>query len=70
VEEEKGEDKGGGSGGQVLVKCESDWCATLVVVMSLLRHISRCDRVPPPGVIGRTPALTGSGDLAPGCSSF
>jgi len=37
---------------------ESSWCATLVVMISLLRHISRRDRVPPSGVVGMALAST------------
>jgi len=54
MEEEKGENEGGGNGGQALAMRESGWCTTLVVVMNLLQHISRCDRVPPSGMIGMT----------------
>ena len=63
MEERKGD--GGGNGGRALTMRESGWCVTLVVVMNLLRHISCRDRVPPSGVIGRTPILTGADDLVP-----
>ena len=65
-----GEDEGEENVGQALAKWESDWRATLVVVINLLRYISHHDKVPPLRVIKRTPATTGSGDLAPSCSSF
>ena len=70
MEEGKGEDKDGGNGGQALAMQESDSCTTLVIVINLLRYISHHDKVPPLRVIERTPATTGSGDLAPGCSPF
>ena len=62
MEEGKGEE-GGENGGQALAMQESDWCATLVVVMNLFRCISCRDRVPPSEVVGRTLALTRANDL-------
>ena len=44
MEEEKGEDEGGGNGGQDLAMRESSWRATLVVMMNMLRYISYRDR--------------------------
>ena len=57
----KGEDEGEGYGGQTLATREFGRCATLVIVMSLLRYISRGGRVPPSRVTGGSPAPIGSG---------
>jgi len=63
MEERKGEDEDGGTGGQVLVMWESGRCTILVVVMNLLRHISFRDKMLPSGVVGRAPVLIGADDL-------
>ena len=42
---------------------ESSWCATLVVVINMLRHISCYDKLSPSGVVGRAPVLIGADDL-------
>jgi len=60
MEEKKGEDEGGGNGGRALAMRNPGLCVTLVVV---IQHIMYRDRVPPSGVVGRTPALIGANDL-------
>jgi len=61
VEEGNGEDEGGKTGGQTLAMRVSDWCATLVVAMNLLRYIRCRDRVSLPRVTAKSLAPIGSG---------
>ena len=60
MEEEKGEDEGGGDCGRTLAMREPGWCVTLVVVMNLLRHIRYRDRASSSGVTDGSPAPTKS----------
>jgi len=61
MEEGRRNDEGGGNSGRALVMRESSWCATLVVVMILLRRISCHDNVPPLEVTGGSMAPIGCG---------
>ena len=68
MKEGKGEGgrRGGSNGGQALVMWESGWCATLVVVMILLRHISCPDNMLPSGLVGRALTSTRFGRMVSG----
>jgi len=61
MEEEKGEDEGRGNDGQALAMRESGRCATLAIVMNLLRHTSYRDRVLPMRVTGGSLTLIRNG---------
>ena len=62
--------QGRGTGGRALTIREFSWCDALAIVINMLRCIRYRDRVPPSGVVGRTPALAILYDLAPSCLFF